>query len=117
MRLPSGKTSPEAIYSSLLTPSEVGGDHYQVFVPFRSKVPSLGPVTLFVHILLRYYYQPFHFDYHAKTMGSPGKNLKGIPDKLLVTNSMLVAKPMPLKFSTGACAHLKWPRKKIPDIS
>ena len=30
---------------------------------------------------------------------------------------MLVAKPMPLKFSTGACAHLKWPRKEIPDIS
>ena len=52
MRLPSGKTSPEAIYSSLLTPSEVGGDHYQVLLPFRSKVQSAGPVTLFVHISL-----------------------------------------------------------------
>ena len=52
MRLPSGKTSPEAIYSSLLTPSEVGGDHYQVFLTFKSNVQSPGPVTLFVHILL-----------------------------------------------------------------
>ena len=52
MRLPSGKTSPEAIYSSLLTPSEVGGDHYQVFLTFKSNVQSPGLVTLFVHILL-----------------------------------------------------------------